>query len=96
MFDLNICMQIESERDFPALRERLKKWKKQFPMFSHDVACIENILEKHIQNYSIAGVHYRQTKQHRYIERAQKEIDEINRVLATVEKLELMALLSKR
>ena len=89
-------MQIESEKDFPALRERLIKWKKQFPMFTHDVSRIEHIVEKHIQNYSIAGVHYRQTKQQRYIERAQEEINEINRVLATVEKLELMALLSKR
>ena len=89
-------MQIESEKDFPALRERLTKWKRQFPMFIHDVSRIESIVEKHIQNYSIAGVNYRQTKQQRYIERAEQEIEEINRVLATVEKLELMALLSKR
>ena len=89
-------MQIESEKDFPELRARLTKWKRQFPMFIHDVKRIEDIVEKHIQNYSKAGVSYRQTKQQRYIERAEQEIEEINRVLATVEKLELMALLSKR
>ena len=95
MFDLNICMQIESEKDFPELRKQFIVWKKRFPMFTHDVKQIENIIEKHIQNYSIALVHYRQRHSTSYLEIAQKEIDEINRVLSTVGKLELMAMLSQ-
>ena len=87
-------MQIESERDFPELRKQFLIWHKRFPMFKHDVKRIENIIENHIQNYSIALVGYRQTHSKTYLEKAQKEIDEINRVLSTVGKLELMAMLS--
>ena len=88
-------MQIASEQDFPELRKHINSWNKRFPMFKHDVNRIENIIENHIQAYSIALVGYRQTHSKSYLERAQKEIDEINRVLSTVEKLELMAILSQ-
>ena len=88
-------MQIESEKDFPELRKQLAIWRKRFPMFRHDVNQIENIIEIHIQNHSIALVFYRQTKKINYLEDAQKEIDNINRVVYTVEKLELMAMLSQ-
>ena len=95
MFGLNICMQIESEKDFPELRRQFNVWQKRFPMFKHDVHQIEHIIENHIQKYSIALVHYRQTHSKSHLERAQQEIDEINRVLSTVGKLELMAMLSQ-
>jgi predicted P-loop ATPase len=96
LFDLNtFTMQIESEKDFPELRKQLAIWRKRFPMFRHDVNQIENIIEIHIQNHSIALVFYRQTKKKNYLEDAQKEIDNINRVVSTVEKLELMAMLSQ-
>jgi len=88
-------MQVESDRDFPKLRRQFSIWRKRFPMFSHDVNQIEHIIEKHIQNFAIAGVHYRQTKSKKYLEIAQQELDEINRVISTVEKLELMAMLSQ-
>ncbi len=88
-------MQIESDKDFKQLREHIENWKKRFPMFKHDVNQIQHIVEEHIQNYSIALVHYRQSHKINHLERAQKEIEEINRVLATVEKIELMALLSR-
>lgn len=87
-------MHIASEEDFPKLRQQMQTWRKRFPMFKHDVNQIEHIIEQHIQNFAIAGVHYRQTKSKKYIEIAQHELDEINRVLSTVEKLELMAILS--
>jgi len=87
-------VQIESERDFPELRKHFHVWRRRFPMFVHDVSRIEQIIEKHIQNYSIALVYYRQRHSNTYLEQAQKEINEINRVLSTVEKLELMAILS--
>ena len=88
-------MQVQSENDFLELRKQFNVWKKRFPMFVHDVNQIEHIVEKHIQNFAIAGVHYRQTKSKTYLERAQKELDEINRVIATVEKIELMAMLTR-
>ena len=88
-------MQIASEKDFPELRRQFINWKKRFPMFVHDVQQIEKIIEKHITNYSNHLVSYRQTRQKKYVEYAQKEIDEINRVLSTVGKLELMAILSQ-
>jgi hypothetical protein len=88
-------MQIESDKDFKQLREQFNVWRKRFPMFKHDVNQIENIIEEHIQNYSIIMVNYRQTKSKSWLEKAQKEIDEINRVVSTVEKIELMAMLSR-
>jgi hypothetical protein len=88
-------MHVESDQDFPELRKQFGVWRKRFPMFTHDVNQIEHIVENHIQKFSIAGVHYRQTKQKRYLEIAQKELDAINRVLQTVGKLELMAMLSQ-
>ncbi len=86
-------MQIENEKDFTQLRKHFDVLRKRFPMFKHDVNHIENIIENHIQNYSIALVYYRQTKSKTYLEKAQIEIDNINRILSTVNKLELMAIL---
>jgi hypothetical protein len=40
-------------------------------------------------------VMYRQTKNRSYLEKAQQEINTINTVLSTVEKMELMSLLSR-
>ena len=89
-------MQIDSEQDFPELRERFKKWRKSFPMFAHDVRNIETIVEGHIRDHGIALVNHRQSKKRYYLEQAQSHIKEINRVISTVEKIELMALLSRR
>ena len=88
-------MVIQSENDFPALREKIRDWRKKFSMFRHDVDQIENIIESHIQNYSIALVYYRQTQKNFYLKQAQEEIDSINRVVSMAEKMELMAFLSR-
>ena len=96
MFDLNICaMQIESEQDFTRLRQHMDLWHKRFPMFRHDVISIENIVESHIKQYSIAMVYYRQSHKKNFLEDADRQIAEINRVVSMIEKLELMALLSQ-
>ena len=89
-------MQIESDNDFTELRKQFLIWKKRFPMFTHDVHQIEKIIDSHIQQHSKIMVLYRQTHSRNYLEKAQLEIDSINRTLATVEKLELMSLLSRR
>ena len=88
-------MLVTSDKDFPELRKQINSWRRKFSMFTHDVDHIEQMVEKHIQNYAIAGVHYRQTKQKRYLERAQHELDEINRIIVMAEKMELMSLLSR-
>jgi hypothetical protein len=88
-------MQIESEKDFKELRNKFAEWRRRFPMFRHDVNQIELIIETHIQSHSIALVFYRQTRKKKFLEDAQQEIDAINRVLSTVGKLEIMALLSQ-
>jgi hypothetical protein len=89
-------VQIDSDKDFEKLREQFYGWRKRFPMFKHDVQQIEKIVERHIQNHSIIMVQYRQTHSKACIEKAQLEINAINRVISTVEKIELMALLSQR
>ena len=88
-------MKIESDQDFKQLREQFAAWRTRFPMFTHDVQRIEKIINQHITAHSKIMVMYRQTKNRSYLEKAQKEIDTINIVLSTVEKMELMSLLSR-
>jgi hypothetical protein len=88
-------MQIQSDQDFPKLRIQFKEWRKRFPMFTHDVTSIERIVEEHIKQHSITLVKYRQTHSKSYLDQAQQEINTINQVIATVEKIELMAMLSQ-
>ena len=88
-------MKVESDQDFKQLRDQFKAWRHRFPMFVHDVQRIEKIINHHITAHSKIMVMYRQTKNRSYLEKAQQEIDTINVVISTVEKLELMALLSK-
>ena len=88
-------MQIESDKDFIELRKQFLIWRKRFPMFAHDVYQIEKIIDSHIQQHSKIMVLHRQTHSRSYLERAQREIDAINRTLDTVEKLELMSMLSR-
>jgi hypothetical protein len=88
-------VKIETSQDFTELRSQFSLWRKRFPLFIHDVQRIEKIIDEHIQAHSKIMVLYRQTKNKSYIEKAQKEIDAINRILETVEKLELMAMLSR-
>ena len=88
-------MLVETDKDFPQLRRQFSIWRKRHSMFIHDVIRIEHIMEDHIQKHSIALVYYRQTKKRSYLEQAQKEIDEINKLIGTVEKIELMSMLSR-
>ena len=88
-------MQIESDKDFVKLRQQYSVWRKRFPMFTHDVLQIEKMINTHIQQHSKIMVAYRQTHSRSHLERAQKEIDAINQIIGTVEKLELMAMLSR-
>ena len=88
-------MQIESEQDFSKLRVQFSEWRKRFPMFTHDVNSIERIVEEHIKRHSQILIQHRQTHSKRYLDDAHAEITAINRVVATVEKIELIAMLSR-
>jgi hypothetical protein len=88
-------MQIESDKDFIELRKQFLIWRKRFPMFAHDVYQIEKIIDLHIQQHSKIMVMHRQTHSKSYLERAQKEIYAINKIINTVEKMEIIAMLSK-
>jgi hypothetical protein len=88
-------MQIASDKDFPKLRTQFIEWRKRFPMFTHDVTSIERIVEEHIKRHSQILIQYRQTHSKRYLDDAQAEIIAINTVISTVEKIELMAMLSQ-
>jgi hypothetical protein len=88
-------MKVESDQDFKQLRDQFTAWRHRFPMFTHDVQRIEKIINYHITAHSKIMVMYRQTKNRSYLEKAQQEINTINTVLATVEKMELMSLLSR-
>lgn len=89
-------MKIESEKDFDRLRDHVRSYRQKFPEFRHDVDQMEQSIEKHIKQYSQHLVQHRQTKKRYYLEYAQKEIDAINKIIALVEKIELMSYLSQR
>jgi len=88
-------MKIESDQDFEQLRAQFTRWRKRFPIFTHDVQRIEKMIDEHIQTHSKIMVLHRQTHSRSYLEKAQQEIDAINKIIDTVEKLELMAMLSR-
>lgn len=89
-------LEIQSHEDFDKLRQQLDKWRKRFPMFSHDIRTIQNSIEVHMKNYMDCLIKYKQTKSDRYIELAEKEIDKINSLMKAISQQELIALLSKR
>jgi archaellum component FlaC len=89
-------MKIQSDNDFGKLRDHIKSYRKKFPEFRHDVDQMEKAIEKHIREYSLHLVNHRQTKKKYYLEYAQNEIDAINKIISTVEKIELMSYLSQR
>ena len=88
-------MKIESDQDFEQLCAQFTGWRKRFPMFTHDVKSIEKMINEHIQTHSKIMVLHRQTKNRSHLEKAQQEIDAINKIIDTVEKMELMAMLSR-
>ena len=88
-------MKIESDKDFEQLRSQYSAWRQRFPMFTHDVQRIEKMIDEHIQAHSKIMVLHRQTHSRSYLEKAQQEIDAINNIIDTVEKMELMAMLSR-
>jgi len=89
-------MKIQTEKDFGKLRDHVRSYLHKFPEFSSDVRQLEDKIEKHIKDYSQALVKHRQTKSKYHLETAQKEIESINKTIAMVEKIELMAYLSQR
>jgi hypothetical protein len=88
-------MLVETDKDFPQLRQQFNIWRKRHSMFIHDVNRIEHIIEDHIQQHSIALVYYRQTKKRSHLEQAQTEINKINKLISIIEQIELMSLLSR-
>lgn len=88
-------MECKSEKDFDLVREEVRKWRKRHPMFKHDIERISSIIEYHMTEHSKILVEYRRSKSRLYLEKAENEIKEINRIMSTVGKVELMAILSQ-
>ncbi len=57
--------KIKTYEDFPKLREQLKKWRKRFPMFAHDVKAFDAMLEKHMKEHMEYFIKYKQTSRER-------------------------------
>lgn len=91
-----VIMKINSEKDFNRLRDYVRSYERKFPEFKKDIRSLEDKIEKHIKEYSLLLVEYRRTKSKYHLEKAQKEIETINKTIAMVEKIELMAYLSQR
>ncbi len=89
-------MKIQSESDFSKLRDHVRSYKHKFPEFRNDVRQLEDKIENYIKEYSQSLVKYRQTKSRYHLEEAQLSIEAINKTVAMVEKIEIMAFLSQR
>jgi hypothetical protein len=81
--------------DFSEVRKRCIEWRRRHGMFNQDIRKIETTIEKHISNYSDHMVMYRQTHKRSYLERAELEVKEIEKLINLVEKIELISLLSR-
>jgi len=88
-------MQISSDKDFEKVAKHLKKYKTHFPLFVKDINKIENTIIQYQKNYSNFMVSYRQSKRNASLVRANEEIDKINHLISTLDKIELMALMAK-
>lgn len=85
-----------SNMDIAEIRNRCQTWRRRHSMFIHDIRRIESAIEKHISNYSNCLVLHRQTHKSIYLDKAEKEVEEIKKLIDFVEKMELMSLLSRR
>jgi len=81
--------------DFTDIREHIKSYKKQFPMFIKDIRKIESTIDNHIKLHGQYLVQFKQTHSYKYKEKAAAEIENINNLLKLIDKIELMAILSK-
>ena len=81
--------------EFAEVRTKIKHYKKRFPLFLKDIRRIEKTVENHIKLHSQYLIKYKQTHSKTYLEKAETEVQHINNLLSTIDKIELMALLAK-
>ena len=81
---------------FAEVRSTIRKYKKKFPMFVHDVNRLENSIEHHIKQHGNYMVQYRQSKKESFAEKANIELDKIKNLIDEIEKIELIIHLSKK
>jgi len=89
-------LEVKTWEDFQKLREQFSTWRRRHPMFSHDVKAIEKSIEVHMKAHMDHIIKYKQSRKKQNLVNAQHELDQINKILNTVSKVELMAILSQR
>ena len=88
-------MIVKDEDDFDRLRVHIKKYRRKYPMFSKDVERLQSTVENHIKLYSQYMFQHRSTKSQKYVDKAELEIEKINNLVKTIERIELLMHLSK-
>ena len=81
--------------EFADVRNKIKQYKKRFPLFFKDIRRIEKTIEKHIKLHSQHLVKYKQTHSAKYLEKAEAEKQQIHDLLNIIDKIELMAMLAR-
>ena len=89
-------MIVKYEDDFPRLARHIRNYKKRFPMFMHDIRKLESNIEQLKKEYSFYTIKQKQSKSEHYLTQANQKIEEINQVILLIDKIELMAILSRR
>jgi len=64
-------------------------------MFIHDIRKLENNIDQLKKEYSFYIIKYKQNKSETYLLQAEQKIAEINQVILLIDKIELLAILSK-
>ena len=88
-------MIVKYEDDFPRLSRHIRNYKKRFPMFMHDIRKLESNIEQLKKEYSFYIIKHKQTKSEHYLTQANQKIEEINQVILLIDKIELIAILSR-
>lgn len=81
--------------EFTEIRDKIKQYKKRFPLFLKDIRRIEKTIENHIKLHSQYLVKHKQTHSNKYIEKAELEKQKILDLLSIIDKIELMAILAR-
>lgn len=89
-------MEIKSIQDWQYQKKLLAQWRKHHPMFIHDINRVERHIDFLIQEYSKTLVKYRQTKSKRYLQDADRILQQATRDFKTIANYELLATLAKR
>lgn len=87
-------MKLTVNQDLRPVYDLIFRVQRNFPQHNKSIRNIKKIVDRHIGQYNNYLWEYSRKQHPVYLERAQRELDNMSTVLTTVERMELMAVLS--